>query len=110
MTFELPQILYLMYCAFTLTRSLIWHGKPIPEGDLNRVKGFATSIVLLIVFWAGGFFETFGWPQVIFLILLTASWTILSLDEVKRETYSAYSVAISLGIVNTLLYFGGFYG
>lgn len=107
MTFELPQILYLMYCAFTLTRSMIWHGKPIPEG---RAEGFATSIVLLTVFWAGGFFETFGWPQVIFLILLTAAWTILSLDEVRREKYSVYSVAISLSIVNTLLYFGGFYG
>jgi len=104
----LPQILYLSYFFIATLIGIINHGNQYTYNAAKTLFLGGISIGLLI--W-GGFFATFGLPQIIYIIiwLIGVLISVYKHGERSENKILAIHHIITIIIVLSLTWWGGFY-
>ena len=106
----IPQFILIAFTLYGLSVHAIKHGKErvVTQDFYKNMFGFIIEIVCLI---AGGFFASWGVPQIIFIILaiLAVIGSIASHEEKEYTEYNFFKSFFLSALAYGLWYWGGFF-
>ena len=107
----IPQIIYLLLTAVGFGYIIPKQGELILKPDQKRNTGFITYSLIFLLYWWGGFWHTFDWPQVIMILYYGVIFghNLAKIDKPSTEKYNIWTILPYTIFVNILLYFGGFW-
>lgn len=105
----MPQIIWGIAVFISLLKGIADHGRQKESDYLDALQGLALFVGLLI--W-GGFFNSFGIPQIIYIVLASIVYSVSPLTNGRFNTSETNVFLVFVGIIlqALLLWWGGFFG
>jgi len=106
-----PQIIWLVLTVMAVGLIATRHGEPIAEKYTFGGMAFVSALLSILYYW-GGFFDTFGLPQGVLVACyaLTAGIHAAKDGEPRTGNYNIFTSLLATAGYTGLLYLGGFFG
>ena len=101
-----PQWTVFIFSLVYLALGIGFHGK---ETTRSATANFISIAIAVIILAFGGFFHSFGWPQIVWIALQILSLGLNIRSNGEEYTQSFWSTVIGRAIYLTLYIFAGFF-
>jgi hypothetical protein len=105
--FSVPVFIWIVLSIIAIITSYLNHGNSLKSNSFLTLIGIMIQLSLFV--W-GGFFNSLGFPQAIYIGLVFISFLFMHKRHGEIETTNFWTQLFSIFVSNLILWWGGFFG